>query len=506
MSSSATKSRRRLLCWGMFLGAITPVFIRVVMTGSVPLGVDGGQWVALGRTFFATHHPRGMYPPLVPLLAWLLTLLLPFRAALSVLALAAAAAPGIGVGLFARRLNATPLVSVLAAFALSATGMTGETFLWAGYPQLVALGFVPLALLALEELLSPGVPTRSVRSSQTLLAVMVVAIASTSHLVLLSTIAAMFVMIASRLRFKTTLGALRSLRRPVLYCVLCAFLLTPVYISISETFAASRSDTVSSRFSQLIAAYQYVLRAELIPYGVLILAAVVLLWRSMSSRGVLSASAAVLCSILLPYLLRERRLAYLAGTAVAMLLIVASTTLTTTLTTPMRLRSVVGAVAALAAVFTSVVGLSRTQTDNDFYEYVTPAALELAEQTARFSASDEAVAVTSVRSFPFGWWVEGAAARRTYSMSNREVLYRASELRDLDVALRVFKASNADPFPSTYGLSAARAHNIRLLVVPWSWGGVSKEELDDRTSSCRKPCTFSVVFQNEFGALVRVNA
>ena len=501
MSEASATTKNRLLSLIVVLAAFVPVLIRLVLLGEVPLGVDGGQWVALGRTLFSAEHPRGMYPPLVPLLAWLLTVLFPFRFALSSLALVAAAAPGLGIAFFARRINAPRSSSALAAFAVSATGMTGEAFLWGGYPQLVALGFVPLALLALEELLTPGTNTRSLRSSQVLLSVTVAAIACTSHLVLLSTVAAMAILLLVRLRHRGARAALRSLLRPLVFLAVTAALLAPVYVSISETFSASQGSSVDSRFSQLTSAYQYLLRAELLPYGVLLLVALVCLARSLTPYGALASGSAALCAVLLPYLLEERRLAYLAATALAMFLLSA----TASQKVASRSRRVLGVLLALVVLISSGLGLSRTRPDNAFYSYMTPAALELAEEVSRVSASSDGVAVASVRSFPYGWWVEGASSRRTFSMTSPDVLYRASEKRDLSVALGVFSASSADPFPSSTGLAEAREHRVHLLVVPWAWGGVSKKELGNRAEKCLEPCAFSVVFQNEFGALVRVN-
>jgi hypothetical protein len=501
MSEVSTTSNSRLPALIVLLAALVPVLIRVSLLGEVPLGVDGGQWVAHGRTLFSAEHPRGMYPPLVPLLAWLLTLILPFKFALATLALAAAAAPGIGVGFFAVRIKAPRSTSALAAFAVSAAGMTGEAFLWGGYPQLVALGFVPLALLALEELLSPSKHTRSLRSSQVLLAGTVAAIACTSHLVLLSMVVALAALLLVRLRRGESRAALRSLFGPLVFWAFTAAVLAPVYISISETFSASQGSSRDSRFSQLTSAYQYVLRAELLPHVVLLLVALVWFSRSVTWHAALAAISATLCAVLLPYLLEERRLAYLAASALAMLLVVAYASQKVVA----HGRRVFGILVALVVLVSSGLGLSRTRSDNDFYSYMTPAALELAEEVARFSASSDGVAVASVRSFPYGWWVEGVSARRTFSMTSPDVLYRASEKRDLSVVLGVFSASSDDPFPSSAGLAEAREHRVRLLVVPWAWGGVSSEELDDHAARCSDACGFSVVFQNDFGALVRVS-
>jgi hypothetical protein len=509
MSPVANKPNRKLPLWGLLLAALTPVLLRVLIIGYVPLGVDGGQWVAHGRALFSSEHPRGLYPPLVPLLSWVLTLLLPFRSALSLLAVAAAAAPGVGVGLFARRLDAPRTVAVLSAFAVSATGLTGEAFLWAGYPQLIALAFVPLALLSLEELLAIDGSKQRTRSSQRLLAVSIIAIACTSHLVLLSTAVGVLVLLAVRLRHPDRRSALRSLRRPAFYAVLAAIVLSPVYLSLSETFAASRVAREDSRFSQLLDFYDYLLRLETIPYLLLLCTAAVLLWcarRSSEVRtplpGALASKAAVLCAVLLPFLLRERRLAYIAGTALAMLVVTAFSSWRSS----KRRFVLLSLVTVLVAGASSAAGVARTQADHAFYNFVTPAALELAQEVATFSEQGDTIAVASVRTLPYGWWVEGVAARRTYSMASGDVLYRASEKRDLDVVLEVFKASTTDPFPSKAGLAQARYHSVSMLVTPWEWGGVTSRELGLRVKQCSDPCEFSVVFQNEYGALIRVNS
>jgi hypothetical protein len=498
----------------MLGAAFLPVLIRVLLLGVVPLGVDGGQWVALGRSFFSFENPRDLYPPLVPLSSWLLSLLLPLRGALGIVAVLSAAAPGLGVGFFARRVGMAPLGVCVAAFGVSATGMTGEAFLWAGYPQLLALGFVPLALLAADELTAVSSSrVHSTRSSQVLLVSALLTIAATSHLVLLSTVCALGSLAVVRSRALRTSSTRQALKRPALVVLLGGLLLVPVYRSLAETFSAGSSSSNVSSASQAFEMSRYLLRSERWLYaGLLIVALIGVARLRRPAPGLLASLVAVVVAVILPVVLEERRLAYVSATALAMLLVSVFSHPLEKKTSPKRasspsrpLNKLLGGCVCTVVLLSGGLGLSRAKTDNEFYSFVTPSALALAEQVGELSSPSETVAVASVRALPYGWWVEGASGRRTLSMTSSSVLYRAAEQRDLEVTLAVFKATPDDPFPSETGLAAARQNEVGLLVVPWDWGGATSAEIDAHLKQCAPTCGFSLVYENSFGAILRVS-
>lgn len=475
---------------GLLGGSALPVLARVALLGRVPLGIDGGVWLASATELLGRGFRPGLYPPVVPLLAYALSGVFGPFMGLSVLAVLAGVAPGLALGMFARRLASPLWVQIAAAFLVSVAGMTAEAVYWGGYPQLLALALFPLALLSVEQSIrgSGSTPWRT--------ALLVAALAATSHLVFASLVAATLVVCLVEALSVTPRHVLRNAIPLSWRTALVLLPLVPVYLSVLETASVSSSAQKEKGVAALFEIRSYLLRSESIGWAcvlAIVLAALVAS-RRFKPVGTTSAFGAFTVSVVLPLVTGERRFAYLFATATAMCVVVAVRAIS-----PAFRRLTSGAV-ILAVVLVAVPAMLRTSQDAEFYQVVDADAVDLASAAGRLTRPGDRIATASIRTFPFGWWVEGISRRRVLSMAPDAVLYRESERQDAAAALSIFQGTPAEPFPSKMGLSSASNLDVAALVVPWAWGGTDAKSLRERLAVCS--CKASVGYENSFGAVV----
>src|SRR5207253_2259002 len=104
------------------------------------MGIDGGNWLALGHSLFGEHirSETIQYPPIVPLLA--VAAEIPFGpyGGLQAIAYVSALAPMLGAYIYLYNSGLRWRAVVLSSF-LGWSSATGDAMAWGGYPQLLGL-------------------------------------------------------------------------------------------------------------------------------------------------------------------------------------------------------------------------------------------------------------------------------------------------------------------------------------------------------------------------------
>jgi hypothetical protein len=137
-----------------FICLVAAMRWRVLLPLSLPTGADGGNWLALGRALgHQAAMPGGVvYPPLVPALALAASVLGKPIAGLKLVAAIAGVVPAAGCYAAARIAGLRWTAAVPCAF-LAVAGSVSEAAAWGGYPQLMGLGLLPVALALLDRAL-----------------------------------------------------------------------------------------------------------------------------------------------------------------------------------------------------------------------------------------------------------------------------------------------------------------------------------------------------------------
>jgi hypothetical protein len=127
-----------------------------------------------------------------------------------------------------------------------------------------------------------------------------------------------------------------------------------------------------------------------------------------------------------------------------------------------------GLVAFLA--FDVLVGTQVFASHRDYYSVLTPAIVQGFTQLDARTDSTQLIAVSPTRNdWELGWWVEGAARRRTIYAGNPIWLNYADERKRNDTANMIF-APDKGVMEST---SSARAVGVAYLFVDKEWNGYS---------------------------------
>nr|MBA2520787.1 glycosyltransferase family 39 protein [Chloroflexia bacterium] len=124
--------------------------------GPLPTGLDGGQWLALGRGLFGDgRSTAGAYPPLVPLLTELIGSLTTPGTTLKLIAIGSLLATLVSIYLVARdRLG--PWLGLAVVATIGPASAVTEPVAFGGYPQQLAFAFLLLATWVLARFLDSG--------------------------------------------------------------------------------------------------------------------------------------------------------------------------------------------------------------------------------------------------------------------------------------------------------------------------------------------------------------
>jgi len=133
-----------------FVAAAAAVRWSILRPLPLPPGADGGNWLALGRALWDHAMPGGVvYPPLVPALALAAEWIDRPIGGLKLIAVASSVMPSLGCYAAARICGLRWMAAIPCAF-LAVANSVGEATAWGGYPQLVGLGLMPVALALLD--------------------------------------------------------------------------------------------------------------------------------------------------------------------------------------------------------------------------------------------------------------------------------------------------------------------------------------------------------------------
>jgi hypothetical protein len=460
-----------------FLGAIAALRWQVISSQPEPSGLDGGNWLALGHTLLGSHSRSAsiMYPPLVPLLMVGMSAIWGALTSAQILALASGLAPAAGAYVLLRRRLGFRAVLVSALLAPAAS--TGEAAAWGGYPQLFALGLMPIVLWATDLFLTTGY-FRWAWVTSAILALTL----STSDLIGVATIVCAALAVIAR-----TLGSAERERysvkvaaKALLIVTVPSLALAPIYV----TLVRGVLENTATRHSN-----QYITLANLAPNLANIFKDNVAFWFLLACIALVS-----------PVLLFARSERPFASAAVAILAFIGAAVLLTgqvrvLYLLPLAIAAGVGAwwqklsdsnhliavtldrvmiaIMCLVLVVQSALGIATFDQQVRWYSALDPGVVAGLQQLNHIAPRTAVLAVgpaanpTNQPGWPMGWWVEGLLDRPTYYASDPEWLNTADERRRADVANAMFIPSEG----LGGALSIARVRGISYIVVATGWSG-----------------------------------
>ena len=433
---------------------------RWVLIGPFPPGLDGAQWVALGRGLHGFGRATaGAYAPLVPILATIgdgvagPLLTVRFLATLSTLAVTAAvwlvarAALGAGWGLLAT-------AAVIPASALA------EPVLYGGYPQQFALAAGVIALWATCRFLTSG------ERRQLWLAGCGMGFAAASHHVYgpivalsIATVAAIWSASRPDLPRLARLRALAMAAAPG--CTLAALVL----LAFS---AAGYAPPLDASARSALDAWRYATRESPEIWGSIVVLGGVSLAGSVSSRGEpawLLAAGLVLPAGTLFLISGQPRLAPPIMVAAAVAVGLGARRLAGRAG---RARAI-PAVAAAMIVLVLIVPADRAVVQFSRFYQIADQSLVNAAEAITAEGLPGAVAVRQDRrGWPIGWWFEALLDRPVIVGSDPQWLAFPEELQHASLADRLFVGE----LSAAQLRQLAAASGIRYLVMPkWDWIG-----------------------------------
>ncbi len=472
-------------------------------------GVDFGNWLTLGHTMLGQGLPGGsrtLYPPVVPVVS------VGFGAVWGplwgswILAVAAGAAPAVGVYLVLRRHGLRGGAVILAGVTAAARS-TGEAVAWGGIPQLLGLGLVVVTLDQLADVLRRP----SVRGGWTLGA-LVLAVAATSHLMLAQLALCGVVLTGLHLLvvrsgltiagpWRGALGWPRMTMRLIAPCLLLAPLYAWLVGPITRSFAAGSHGAPLGTLLQDVSGLYWDAPTMWKTATLLALLTPVVRWRDRRDPLWLLTTSILVSVVGAALLTGQDRLLYLLPLGVVFALALWVRALSGTRLGERTLARGVLSLAALAlAGFAIVAGLQHFGAQVDFYgrrllPRDTVAALDWLRQDSPASA---VVAVPSVEGAPVGWWVEGYGRRVSLTGSLDQWLAFPDERTRSHESVALYSLTSGD---TQQLLEDARALGVDYLYIPSTWAGLPASTVGRLV--VEQPSR--VVFRNDAALIVRVS-
>lgn len=464
----------------MALALVTAFAIRflVLREGGAPPSVDGGYWLAQGKTIFGSTIPSSeiVYPPLVPLLTLLSVNWLGLTAGVSAVGAAASVAPGFGLYVALRMLGHRWIAIASALLVLGASSV-GEATAWGGYPQLIGFGIAPVGLVLFER-------TTRTLSRRTALATGLVtaALLGTSHFVAAPfALGFAFLLVIGNLRTVTWRGRLPDVLRCGFLVIAPSVVLIPLYLSLFQAFVGvsrefafftplswrSLWDSIEFLYRDFAWVWRVVLGLAIAGPFVLRRYSFDPLWKV--------ATAQLLAIMVMLAATREARFVYMltpyGGIGLALWLRHATAF-------PATPRVASGAttrhryLGPVAIATTVVIGLAQISTgvgffreQRGYYGILTPELVSGIEEVRRTTDSDAVLVVTSLNDAPLGRWVEAIAERETYFGSPLRWLLLEEDIARTSFANELF----IPPFPNVQRIREAAKAGIDLMLIPTRW-------------------------------------
>jgi hypothetical protein len=444
--------------------AVTGIVIlnlrRWLLLGSYPPGLDGAQWIALGRGW---HGPgrstEGAYAPLVPLLATAADALLGPLPAIRLIAVLSGLSLGLAVWLAASTavgpLWALPIVAIV----IPASALAEPQF-YGGYPQQFALAAGIVAISATCRYLS-----MARLGDLRLLGVMAFITAAAHHiyfplLVLSITFAVAF-------RRSTGDPALRPRAvLPVLMVLVPSIaLFAAVAISLLSAGYAAPLQASSRSAAE---AWLYATREAPAIWTLLLVAAIITLTATWRSR--VDIAWLVPASLMIP----SGALGLLSGQPRLFPPLIVGAALAAGLGAQRLARAAPSTQPALALVALSLALMLANPADRaaanfaHFYQVLDPSLVRAADAVRAEGAVGRIAVRHDRRGWPIGWWFEAFLDGPLIVGSDRQWLAFPDEWANADLANKMFDGTlHASSFRNL-----AEAENITHLITPkWDWIG-----------------------------------
>lgn len=487
---------------------ITAWRFRILREGGEPSGIDFGNWLTFGHAWLG--HPvlngtESIYPPVIPVLATLVTQMLGVAHADWVLASLLGLVPGVGVYAVLRAARRGWWAVLLSVPVMAGTA-SGEAVAWGGLPQLLGLGLAAGCVWVTARL----VAERTTRLAWTLSALLL-ALGATSHLLLAQTVPAIsltFLAFAlthlTRPRDWAMLGRRGWITIGARVAVL-PMLLAPLYWKLLHTVGQSFVSQEPETLGSIVKATTSVFReAPLVWRTALLisLAAPVLTWTARRTPLWRCATGLWASEISLIVLHPAERLVYLLPlcASIGLALLFPSSESGEQPAPAHERDDGDGLLSApvllmmsfvLLCSYSTVSSLKAFTAQHQFYSLhaVPTGTVEGLTWLRDRTPASALVATAPERGIPFGWWVEGYSRRATLVGAAQDFLNFPEERRRAGEADQLFNDPNLFG-PSN--LAAARRAGVDYLVVPAAWEGLDSltfQELVDDSPD--------VVFQND---------
>lgn len=467
---SSVHSERRQVdrrCSGLALIGITALTLRRwAILGDFPPGLDGAQWIAIGRGFHGVgRSSEGAYSPLVPLLATMADSLFGTLPAIRLLATLSGLVLSLAIWWVAR-FTLGPMWGLLATAVVIPASALAEPLLYGGYPQQLALAMGIVAVTAASAIVASPVPRRNTRTWLLgVLCASALLCAAAHHiyfpLMLFSIMTtALLGMTASRLLhpwrslFPLALAILPSV---ALFIVVAAAFVRAGYGAPLDASARSASDAWSYATRESPAVWTLLLAV-----AILSLAAT---WRNRANPSWLVSASLILPAGLLMMALGQPRLA---------LPILIGASLAATFGVSQASRHVpaireVSVIALLAVSLALLVQADRAAiTFATFYQVVDESLLQAAMAIEEDGESGAVSVRADRRGWPIGWWFEALQENPVFSGSDPQWLAFPDERTRAWQTAALFDGSfSGDAF-----LAKASETGTRYLVIAkWDWIG-----------------------------------
>jgi hypothetical protein len=441
--------------------AISALMVRRwLLIGHFPPGLDGAQWLALGRGFHGVvRSTEGAYAPLFPLLATAAEALLGPLPALRFLAIASGLAVALATWLVARDALG-PLWGMLAAGISIPASALAEPLMYGGYPQQFALAAGIVAIWGTCRYLIGG-------DRRLLFAIELSAfLAAAAHhiyfpVMLLSIVTAILLWLSTK-----AASAQWRLVRPMALALAPACGLFAVILFQFASHGYQPPLQASER--TVWDAWLYATREAPLVWLVLLIAAIIslaLLWRSRGTIAWLSAASLILPAACLFLVSGQPRLLppVLLGTAVAIGL-----GAKTFLSSPNSGRQLARLAVAAIAIFLLISADRATAGYAEFYRVIDRPLIDAAATIERDGGNGAIAVREDRRGWPIGWWFEALLTQPVIVGSDPQWLGFPGEQEHAHQAAALFDGGLD---PATFATRAAAGNVGYLVISKWDWIG-----------------------------------
>jgi hypothetical protein len=474
------------LLFAAILVVIGVIHWRIVASTPYPAGLDGGNWLALGHGLLGDpiRSTTIVYPPVVPLLAVTLENAFGTYTGLQVLAIASSVAPAVGLYVLLYAWGANWRAAVAASFLAAAAGTT-EAMAWGGYPQLIALGLLPVFILSLDVLVTGRHWLRGIAPG-----VLLGLIVATSPPLALISVAVGAAFLPLRYWGERAILSRGSISGPLVaiaITVLCLASLVPVYAALIP--GLSTTEQARQTHINALSAFTNV-TVELPPFwwiGLLLVPGSIALYRTPQRRFSIAAILIVSACFAVLFAIGEPRAAYFIPSGIA-IAVAAFWFASGCFPTWVHRTADVAVIACL--LLDVVIGAQYAAVQRNYYTVVNPGVAAGLAQLDSISRPDMLIAVSpGAHNWDIGWWVEGVARRPSIYAGDPVWLTFQDEKDRNVIANRIFEPT----LGSQQALQRARDAGAGYLFIDKDWDGANRFETRLEVANG----AVNIVFENE---------